>query len=228
MTALLVGALAGTAPALAQNVFPVAALANTATVGVPYSATYKCEVGFNNVTLAVCTAAPLPVGLNVVGSPGCNINSPVGSANKGTFITCTVSGTPRAAGSSSITYTGSASGKTSIQAQATFNIAKGSPSVAMSAQPTSTGVGRPITFTVSVVEAQANPSGAVALYNATTLKSLGVHPLLNGLANIQWTPVNDPAGTNNWSTGTNWFYGIYMGDSNYLGHFSNPVSVYIQ
>ena len=57
MTALLVGALAGIAPARAQNVFPVGVLSNTATVGVPYSSTYKCEVGFNNVNAAVCTAA---------------------------------------------------------------------------------------------------------------------------------------------------------------------------
>jgi hypothetical protein len=229
MTALLVGALAGTAPARAQNVFPVGVLSNTATVGVRYSSTYKCEVGFNNVTAAVCISAPLPAGMNVVATPGCNINSPVSSANKGTFITCTVSGTPRAAGSSPITYTGSASGITAIYVSATLNVTKGLPSVAMSAQPTSAGVGRTITFTVTVTEAQAiPPTGAVGLYNATTQKSYGVFPLANGRVNIPWKPMNDPASTNNWSTGTNWFYGVYVGDDNYLGHFSNPVDISIQ
>jgi len=229
MTALLVGALAGIAPARAQNVFPVGVLSNTATVGVPYSSTYKCEVGFNNVNAAVCTAAPLPAGLNVVATPGCNKNSPVSSATKGAFITCTVSGTPRAAGSSSISYTGSASGITDVQVPETFNVAKGLPSVTMSAQPTSTGVGRTITFTVTVTEAHATPpTGGVGLYNATTLKSYGVYPLANGSVNITWTPMNDPTGTNNWSTGTNWFYGVYVGDDNYLGHFSNPVDISIQ
>jgi hypothetical protein len=184
---------------------------------------------FNSVTVAVCIAVPLPTGLNVVATPGCTMNSPVSSATKGTFITCTVSGTPKAAGSSLITYTGSSSGKTDIQVPETFNVAKGLPSVAMSAQPTSAGVGGTITFAVTVTEAQAiPPTGAVGLYNATTLNSLGVFPLANGRVNIPWTPMNDPAGTNNWSKGTNWFYGVYAGDGNYLGHFSNPVDISIQ
>jgi large repetitive protein len=139
-------------------------LPTTAPVGVAYAGTFTCSNAAAPVlaaTAATCAVSGLPVGLTTSCTP-----IPPSTVNPGASIVCTVSGTPTAAGSSTVSGTTGASndGNTANNAATTTIVTTASDMVPdLSGLPATATVGTPYSGTVKCTNsASATASAANA------------------------------------------------------------------
>ena len=227
IVALAVSGFALPKETFVPNVLPSA----PATIGQPYKSTYSCKSNRSSVAGARCRAAGLPAGLNVDPAPGCTSRANLSAAGRQVVtITCTISGTPMAAGRFNVVYdcmafaVGGAPG-VGGQVSRPFVVLKVQPSVVLTAQPNPASVGQIVTFTATLKTASGpSPTGEVGLFipatdsnpSTTTVQKAN---LVNGA--VKFTlPAN--------MSGTTSYGAAYVGDSNYLGQFSLPINLVVK